>query len=1012
MPHSRMYDPTKEGLDIASRFGPSSSTSSSSRIAYNTNQQSTGQPSYTQGITDSRAYPSYTSSNIVPPDVSLPSIKNLASAIGRQAGVNTMSTYGMTTSDGGPLAGGDRNLTWNRSSRQDMGASQQQQQSNQPYYGAGYNGFEQPGGDMMQGQGSRLPPNQGYYGSMAQAESGGPTYYQAHSYSQSQQLPPPLQSTKPVHSDYSYPSQMPPVSTTAHYFQQTQTYPSQAYNADEYYPQNGQSSSGSTLPSARSGGNYHSNSPPIAPGPESQAHKPGLQQPVTERILRTESNEMIGSPELKSVVKKENHEISNSGRKGKGKAAAASDYGDEEDAQKGNGKEGKTSTADFIRRLWTMMQAFSKDGELGEGGKYLDWSESGESFVIKDKHYFEKNILVQHFRHCNFSSFVRQANKYNFKKVKRSKSTKTKTSDGPQAGEEWWEFRHPDFRQDGQVVLEMIKRKAANPRQLRARADAARQEAAQQAGEPAPVVASASTQRQTQDSGQNMNSFGDSMVQQQVQSLMQLNSNLSSRVMDLESQMAGLRDQMKAREEIDRKKEEWFPNLVTFMVKNLTNLNASEGAEQLLNDMNSLRASFDKGNFEPLHLEDLVPPTSLASGNSMDNSKQVPMYTYMSQPTTASSGPIWVADDLSNPSNSAGLMSTGNMATVPVPVPTLNESARLDMAMSIDNNPADQTSGMSGTNYQEANAMMEMAPMDIREDHHEQLDVVPTKEVAPHKRNTLSNWASSLSWTKTPRVLVVEDDAVSRNLAIRFLQLIGCEVDQVTDAESAIAKIKSAPFDVVFMDIILPKMTGHDATKILRASNVTLPIIPMTSSFGDDDRKRYDAHGMTDLLPKPFSRDQLYSMLERHLSHLKAAKRYAINIPPAVGVPPLSDQGVNDALRYSAAHYDEILKSYNNPEDAPMWNPLGGSGTSDAQFIQMVGLQQSLNPDGGPVDFTQMMQTAAGTAVEFTMVPSDAFAAGIGLQMGNTGNKRERENDEEDETSKRARTGPTVTPLN
>lgn len=82
----------------------------------------------------------------------------------------------------------------------------------------------------------------------------------------------------------------------------------------------------------------------------------------------------------------------------------------------------------------------------------------------------------------------------------------------------------------------------------------------------------------------------------------------------------------------------------------------------------------------------------------------------------------------------------------------------------------------------------------------------------------------------------------------------------------------------------------------------------------------------------------LHFTSQRHLSHLKAAKRYAINIPPAVGVPPLSDQGVNDALRYSAAHYDEILKSYNNPEDAPMWNPLGGSGTSDAQFIQMVGV--------------------------------------------------------------------------
>lgn len=195
------------------------------------------------------------------------------------------------------------------------------------------------------------------------------------------------------------------------------------------------------------------------------------------------------------------------------------------------------------------------------------------------------------------------------------------------------------------------------------------------------------------------------------------------------------------------------------------------------------------------------------------------------------------------------------------------------------------------------------------------------------------------------------------------------------------------------------------------------------------------------MLPKPFSRDQLYSMLEvratravpcvssdaaplqRHLSHLKAAKRYAIHIPPSVGVPPLSDQGVNDALRYSAAHYDKILESYHNPEEVPMWNPLGGSGTSDAQFIQMIGvsrssfvlhslvslyffmqLQQSMNPNGGPIDFNQMMQTAASTAVEFTMMPSDAFAAGMGLAAGNVANKRDREDEQDGESSKRAKT--------
>ncbi|KAJ9096579.1 hypothetical protein QFC19_007111 [Naganishia cerealis] len=846
---------------------------------------------------------------------------------------------------------------------------------------------------------------------MAQGpDTAGPTYYQAHSYSQPQQLPPPPQSNKPMYSDYPHTSnQMGSGTAAAQYYQQPQAYPPQAYSAEDYYPQNGQSSSASTLPSARSGGNYQSNSPPVAPGTGNQPSKPGLQQTTSDRIIRTDSNDAHDSPESRVVAKKESRDTPVSSRKGKGKVVTGSDYGDDDDAQEGTGKEGKTSTADFIRRLWTMMQAFSKEGALGEGGKFLDWAGSGESFIIKDKHHFEKNILVQHFRHCNFSSFVRQLNKYGFKKVKRGKAGKGKDPDGPQPGEEWWEFRHPDFRQDGQIVLEMIKRKAANPRKVRANGDAAlRQEAAQHAAEPMPAVASTSTHRLNQSSSQNMNTFGDNIVQQQVQSLMQLNSNLSSRVMDLETQVVGLREQMKVKDEADRKKEEWFPSFVAFMIRNLSNLTALDGAEQLLTEMNSLQASFSKENPALLNLGELLPPTSLSSlETAIDDSKQVPMYTYMSQPTTTSSAPIWAADGLSNTNR-----PTSMMGTEAVPVATLNDRTPLSISVPTDDNLEDQSVGISSTSYQDTSAMMEMVPVDLPEGQEQQIDTGAAKEIAHHKRNTMSNWASSLSWTKAPRVLVVEDDAVSRNLAIRFLQLIGCEVDQVTDAESAIAKINSAPFDVVFMDIILPKMTGHDATKILRASNVTLPIIPMTSSFGDDDRKRYDAHGMTDLLPKPFSRDQLYSMLERHLSHLKAAKRYAINIPPAVGVPPLSDQGVNDALRYSAAHYDEILKSYNNPEDAPLWNPLGGSGTSDAEFIQMVGLQQSMNPDGGPIDLTQMMQNATGTALEFTMVPSDAFAAEMGLQMASTRSKRDRDNDQEDEASKRARTGPTVTALN
>lgn len=113
------------------------------------------------------------------------------------------------------------------------------------------------------------------------------------------------------------------------------------------------------------------------------------------------------------------------------------------------------------------------------------------------------------------------------------------------------------------------QRKAANPKKVRANGDAAlRQEAAQHALE-AGIGVPPNQPKPNPPPGQQTTSFGDTIVQQQVQSLMQLNSNLSSRIRDLEGQMEGLKAQMQAKEAKDRRKEGWFPSLVAFIVRNL-----------------------------------------------------------------------------------------------------------------------------------------------------------------------------------------------------------------------------------------------------------------------------------------------------------------------------------------------------------------------------------------------------------------------------------------------------------
>ncbi|KAG1455804.1 hypothetical protein G6F55_006859 [Rhizopus delemar] len=77
----------------------------------------------------------------------------------------------------------------------------------------------------------------------------------------------------------------------------------------------------------------------------------------------------------------------------------------------------------------------------------VSWDSSGTSFLIKDINDFTKIILPQHFKHCNFASFVRQLNKYDFHKIRNNKQDQV------------WQFKHEYFKKDRKDLLEEIKRK-------------------------------------------------------------------------------------------------------------------------------------------------------------------------------------------------------------------------------------------------------------------------------------------------------------------------------------------------------------------------------------------------------------------------------------------------------------------------------------------------------------------------------------------------------------------------
>ncbi|CBQ73752.1 related to SKN7-transcription factor [Sporisorium reilianum SRZ2] len=128
-------------------------------------------------------------------------------------------------------------------------------------------------------------------------------------------------------------------------------------------------------------------------------------------------------------------------------------------------------------------------------------------------------------------------------------------------------------------------------------------------------------------------------------------------------------------------------------------------------------------------------------------------------------------------------------------------------------------------------------------------------------------------WAVPPRVLLVDDDEVCRRLSSKFLQVFGCSIDYASDGMTAVNKMNHEKYDLVLMDIIMPNLDGMSATSLIRQFDPSTPIISMTSNSGPSELINYMSSGMTDILPKPFTKEGLLNMLEKHLLHLKAAQR-------------------------------------------------------------------------------------------------------------------------------------------
>ena len=120
------------------------------------------------------------------------------------------------------------------------------------------------------------------------------------------------------------------------------------------------------------------------------------------------------------------------------------------------------------------------------------------------------------------------------------------------------------------------------------------------------------------------------------------------------------------------------------------------------------------------------------------------------------------------------------------------------------------------------------------------------------------------------KVLLVEDNELNREIATAILEEAGLKVNAVEDGTDAVARMNEAAedeYDLILMDIQMPKMDGYTATREIRAlssnKKANIPIVAMTANaFAEDVKKSLDA-GMNAHLSKPVDLNALEQTLQR-----------------------------------------------------------------------------------------------------------------------------------------------------
>lgn len=164
--------------------------------------------------------------------------------------------------------------------------------------------------------------------------------------------------------------------------------------------------------------------------------------------------------------------------------------------------------------------------------------------------------------------------------------------------------------------------------------------------------------------------------------------------------------------------------------------------------------------------------------------------------------------------------------------------------------------------------------------------VVPVQECDVNCRDVVS---------LAGRILLAEDNPTNQQLLSMLLRKMGAEVDIAENGEVAVQLAQKNHYDLIFMDMQMPLLSGVDATRLLRSQNYDQPIVALTANATNEDKMKCVDAGCNDFLTKPTPREKLYDMTSRYL-------------PPAEKINKSSDPIFSTLLREDPSFGDLVEK--------------------------------------------------------------------------------------------------------